>query len=386
MRKKRTLQVSLLAAVFSSSICFDKEIRTISSHSRLQKVKQPDESESLISFRSNKNFTYTINEGEKEEVCMLDLSGNDAGNHFLSSNLYYDVHKRVEEPHSILFDRIGAFKSLKNEFSRKYEIGKTASIERYNRKLPIVKGGEILDISYFGFYVIPSGAKEPKLYYRITKGLEMATIVDDKIVFNQPEYEGDVVQLEAGTVEHPRVTSNRNWIKVERNSFAFKNYKRNIDYNEKIKLSVVMCDGTSIQEIIKWKASDVSVISIDDQGYIKGLKQGSAMISATFKSGQIHTGIEVGKPREIKELQVKTDTILAGCRDVIDLNASFEARVIPEETENNKIIYSVKETNAKVRIMGDYTLLDAFEGAKIILKATSAADSSLSKELTIKVV
>lgn len=93
---------------------------------------------------------------------------------------------------------------------------------------------------------------------------------------------------------------------------------------------------------LTWKSSDSSIVSVDEKGNIKGLKEGTAIITVTSPNGKTTTIKITVESNEIKA----TDIILSPSKLLLKVGSSSQVSAIikPENATNRELVWESSNT------------------------------------------
>ena len=162
------------------------------------------------------------------------------------------------------------------------EIGKVSGVSLNKSNLNLYIG----DTYKFEATIIPTDAKNKAVTWKSS---------DSSIV--SVDANGNVKALKVGTATITVTTEDGNYTatstikvtevpKVSVTGVSLNNSKVSLDVGEKSKLTATINPSNATNKGVTWKSSNTSVVSVDANGNIKGLKAGTATITVTTNDGK----------------------------------------------------------------------------------------------------
>ena len=188
---------------------------------------------------------------------------------------------------------------------------------------------------------------------------------------------------ENGNVDIIDINCNSNQcnpIKEEINSISFSTDNVSVVADEKLPLIVVI-DPTSLSNTkLSWISSNPNIVSVDDNGVITGLKEGSAIITVTSLNGKTATcNVTVTKKAvNVKKINLSANKLTVKVGSIKQLIATVE----PSNATNRELVFSSNDPSiARVNSKGVITGLK--EGTVTITVKTK--DGKVVAKSTVKV-
>ena len=169
----------------------------------------------------------------------------------------------------------------------------------------------------------------------------------DKYQNNEP---GEIIDIDCNNQQCKPVLKPK---EIESLSFAQKNIS--IKKGDSIELIAIVEPSELSLSKLNWKSSNSKIVSVDSNGVIKGLKEGTAIITVTSSNGKSATCIvSVTKLAvDVKEIKLSPNnkTIKAGS------NTQIKAIIEPENATNRSLVWtssdpSIATVNSKGVIAG----------------------------------
>ncbi len=171
-----------------------------------------------------------------------------------------------------------------------------------------------------------------------------------------------------------------NSVPKEINSISFSTDNVSVVVGEKLPL-IVIIDPTSLSNTkLTWISSDPNAVSVDENGVITGLKEGSAIITVTTPNGKTATcNVTVTKKVvNVKKIKLSSNKLTIKVGSVKQLIATVE----PSNATNRELVFSSSDPSiAKVNSKGVITGLK--EGTVTITVKTK--DGKVVAKSTVKV-
>lgn len=193
-----------------------------------------------------------------------------------------------------------------------------------------------------------------------SSNVAVATVAED----------GTVTALGGGSCEVVATTHNGLEAKCQMTvtempeSIAFENAAADINKGEEITLAVTFTPECATERSLTWTSSDTSVASVSD-GVVKGLKAGTAVITATTVNGKTaECAVTVHQPAESITLDVTKAEIETGA------TLQLTATVGPEDAEDKSVSWTSSDDNVAT-VSGD-GLVTALSGGVVEITATTS--------------
>lgn len=158
-------------------------------------------------------------------------------------------------------------------------------------------------------------------------------------------------------------------------SIAFESAAADINKGEEITLAVTFTPESATERSLTWTSSDVSVASVSD-GVVKGLKAGTAVITATTVNGKTaECTLTVHQSAESITLDVTKAEIETGA------TLQLTATVGPEDAEDKSVSWTSSDDNVAT-VSGD-GLVTALSGGVVEITATTVNGLKAVSEITV---
>lgn len=116
-------------------------------------------------------------------------------------------------------------------------------------------------------------------------------------------------------------------------------YQSTIETGTGVQLTAQIANSIWENPVIKFESSDVNIVRVDSSGYIMGIGEGTAYVTASYENVSAYATIYVERPAVVPEYIVlkQKDFVLK-----IGASAQIEAQILPAETaEGHVITYAV---------------------------------------------
>lgn len=207
-----------------------------------------------------------------------------------------------------------------------------------------------------------------------SSNVAVATVADD----------GTVTAVGGGSCEIVATTHNGLEAKCQvtvtemPESIAFESPAADINKGEEITLAVIFTPESATERALTWTSSDASVASVSD-GVVKGLKAGTAVITATTVNGKsAECTVTVHQPTETIVLDVTKTELEIG--ETLQLTAT----VGPEDTEDKTVTWSSSDEEIAT-VSGD-GLVTAVEPGEAVITATTVNGLTAECEIAVNAI
>lgn len=161
-------------------------------------------------------------------------------------------------------------------------------------------------------------------------------------------------------------------------SIAFESPAADIKKGEEITLAVTFTPESATERALTWTSSDASVASVSD-GVVKGLKAGTAVITATTVNGKsAECTVTVHQPAETIVLDVTKTELEIG--ETLQLTAA----VGPEDTEDKTVTWS--SSDEVIATVGGDGLVTAVEPGEAVITATTVNGLTAECEIAVNAI
>ncbi len=261
---------------------------------------------------------------------------------------------------------------------------KSIGIELEKTKVNLLVGKE----EKLNILTLPDGLKEEDLIY-ISSDESIATI--DEFGTIKALKEG-IVTITIKTKDGKYVTTCEVVVteeKVEIESISIHGYS-SVTVGSSIELSVSFNPENATSEKLTWESSDSSIATVDENGRVKGVKEGTVVITVTTESGksasktitvnQKTNSNEPSKPADVAPEGVS----ISGENEVyVGKSISLTATVTPDNATNKKVTWSIDGGTGKVTVDQNGNVTGVSEG-EVTIKVTTA--NGISKTFVVTVI
>lgn len=157
-------------------------------------------------------------------------------------------------------------------------------------------------------------------------------------------------------------------------TFTLNQTELELDINESATLTVTFNKEIENKKI-SWNSSNPSIASINEEGLVTGVSQGSTTVTATAENNyKVECLVTVYNIIESVDIQPISDKIVVG--DLVELNAT----IYPANVKDSTLYWSLEETNyASI----ENNVLTALKPGNIVVNVTTLNNKKDSIELTI---
>ena len=161
------------------------------------------------------------------------------------------------------------------------------------------------------------------------------------------------------------------------------NFEINLKINENRVIKYTIEPDNATDKTIKFKSSDPTIVSVDSNGNVKGLKKGEAIITLTSNDGSVKTSLKVIVSEETtKEILPTSISISGSSTMVVGKILRLTASIKPTNATNKEVIWkSSDELVATVDQQGNVKALKP--GVVVITVTTVAENKKATKKITI---
>ena len=134
---------------------------------------------------------------------------------------------------------------------------------------------------------------------------------------------------------------------------------------------------------VKWVSSSPSVASIDENGFVTALKNGTAYITASALDGSGRTArVTVSVATRVQSVSLSgTENVASGRR------VTLKATVLPADASNKRLTYTSSDPSvATVSYTGSVTARALNHSAVVTIRATAQDGSGAYGEITLTVL
>lgn len=145
-------------------------------------------------------------------------------------------------------------------------------------------------------------------------------------------------------------------------------YQTTIEIGKGVQLTAQIANNIWENPVIGFESSDVNVVRVDSSGYIMGIGEGTAYVTASYGDVSAYATIYVERPAIVPEfivLKQKNFELKIGA------TAQIEAQILPEETaEGREITYSID--NEDIAYVNENGLITALKTGTAVITVSGA--------------
>lgn len=148
-----------------------------------------------------------------------------------------------------------------------------------------------------------------------------------------------------------------------------------IDVGKQARCEVIFSPANVTSRALRWTSSDPSVATVDENGIVTGIKQGTAKITATTKKSGHSADWNVTIVQPVTSVSVRYDTL-----DDYYVGDVYDAavQIVPEDATDKSLVWSSSDT-AVVQVDGNGRITVVKEGSAVVTaKAKSGVSASVS--------
>ncbi|MCR5450729.1 MAG: leucine-rich repeat protein [Solobacterium sp.] len=138
-----------------------------------------------------------------------------------------------------------------------------------------------------------------------------------------------------------------------------------IEKGQTYQLEYVIEPEDALNQNVTWSSSDNKVASVDENGLVTGLSNGTATITITTEDGDHSASIEVAVVVKVKGITLSDDQISIAIRDQYELTAVIE----PEDAYNQTVLWSSSDEDV-VTVDENGIVTAVSEGTAVITAET----------------
>ena len=150
----------------------------------------------------------------------------------------------------------------------------------------------------------------------------------------------DIIDINCGGNKCNPIQTNK---PTEINSLSFSSKSVSVKVGEKLTL-IAIVDPSSLSDFaLTWSSSDSSIVSVDENGVITGLKEGTAAVTVTSSNGKSATCVvKVTKNAvDVKNIKLSTNKLTMKVGSVNQLIATIE----PSNATNRELVWSSSDSS-----------------------------------------
>ena len=165
---------------------------------------------------------------------------------------------------------------------------------------------------------------------------------------------------------------------VERIQLSTTSMSLKVDEIKKIN-AIVLPENTPYKKI-NYRSSDSSIVTVDTNGNVKGVKEGSAEIIVTDEKEKVDERCKVVVNQEVVSQEVETPTVTKKNIEKIELNktsmelivgktTSLSVLITPVDADNKKVVW--KSSNPSVVAVNQKGQIHAYKSGTVVITVTS---------------
>lgn len=163
---------------------------------------------------------------------------------------------------------------------------------------------------------------------------------------------------------------------ISASEIVFKESSYSVGINGTISLNPIITPNNTTFKAIKFTSSDASIATVDENGLVKGLKEGTVNITATLTHNNLKATTKV-VVKYIPVTSIKLNNVQAEATIKKGETLSISAEILPSNASNKNISFTSSDSNiAKVDSNGIITGISTGR-TTIIAKSSDGASASL---------
>lgn len=163
---------------------------------------------------------------------------------------------------------------------------------------------------------------------------------------------------------------------ISASAIVFKESSYSVGINGTISLNPIITPNNTTFKAIKFTSSDASIATVDENGLVKGLKEGTVNITATLTHNNLKATTKV-VVKYIPVTSIKLNNVQAEATIKKGETLSISAEILPSNASNKNISFTSSDSNiAKVDSNGIITGISTGR-TTIIAKSSDGASASL---------
>lgn len=163
---------------------------------------------------------------------------------------------------------------------------------------------------------------------------------------------------------------------ISASEIVFKESSYSVGINGTISLNPIITPSNATFKAIKFTSSDTSIATVDENGLVKGLKEGTVNITATLTHNNLKATTKV-VVKYIPVTSIKLNNVQAEATIKKGETLSISAEILPSNASNKNISFTSSDSNiAKVDSNGIITGISTGR-TTIIAKSSDGASASL---------
>ncbi len=163
-------------------------------------------------------------------------------------------------------------------------------------------------------------------------------------------------------------------------SVTIKEHELNIGVGEKRKLNMVIAPDNADNKMVKWSTSDKNVVCVSDEGEIKAIVPGSAVVYATsVECDTIRDSCFVHVVNPVKKVTLGEHELSLKAKETRKLTASVE----PANADDGRVVW--KSSDTKVVSVNNDGEITAVKAGKAFVFATAAANETIKDSCLVTV-
>ena len=180
------------------------------------------------------------------------------------------------------------------------------------------------------------------------------------------------------------MTLKARWNKIgeEESKITLNSTKLTLDVNETEKLKVT-ASGSATTDGLVWKSSDEKIVTVDENGNLKALKEGKVTITVTTKDGKYSAECTVTVSKASETVAPEEMTISGTNTVEVGKTITLKISSVKPSNASKSVTWTSSDKNiATVNTSGKVT---GKKEGKVTIKATSKVDKSVVAEYTVTV-
>ncbi len=152
-----------------------------------------------------------------------------------------------------------------------------------------------------------------------------------------------------------------------------------LNVDDEFTLTVTITPDDANNQNVVWNSSNSDVLSISEDGVLKALKKGSAIITVTTEDGGYTDSISLEIKQPVKGIEISHDAMTLNVNEVFKLTAS----VLPLDADNQNISWS--SSHSEIVSVDDDGNVKALKRGQAVITATSQ-DGHFTAETSVAVI
>lgn len=153
-----------------------------------------------------------------------------------------------------------------------------------------------------------------------------------------------------------------------------------INKNETKKLEIKILPEEAKSHKVIFSSSNPNVVTVDDEGNLRGISSGKAIITVKAEENEVQDKIEIEVYSKVEEVLVDNSNIYMQVGDTFKINASIE----PEDANEKGILY--ESNNINIVTVDENGNLEAIKDGDAIITVKSKENEKIKKDVNVIVV